>query len=111
MSIQPDSWIKKMCKDHKMIEPFAESQVRREDDEALISYGTSSFGYDVRCAREFKIFTNINSAIVDPKAFDDNSFDCIFAIEVMVHLENPFLFKKEIKRIIRETVGVKINGN
>ena len=57
-----------------MIEPFEPAQVRRHGDQRVISYGTSSYGYDVRCADEFKIFTNINSAVVDPKAFDDKSF-------------------------------------
>ena len=57
-----------------MIEPFESGQVRAAGDRPMVSYGTSSYGYDVRCSREFKIFTNINSAIVDPKAFDENSF-------------------------------------
>jgi dCTP deaminase len=57
-----------------MIEPFESGQVRESAEGRIISYGTSSYGYDVRCANEFKIFTNINSAIVDPKNFDDESF-------------------------------------
>ena len=57
-----------------MIEPFQADQVRVRDGERVISYGTSSYGYDVRCAPEFKVFTNINSATVDPKAFDERSF-------------------------------------
>lgn len=57
-----------------MIEPFAAGQVREQDGRRVISYGTSSYGYDVRCGRHFKIFTNINSTIVDPKAFDPSSF-------------------------------------
>ena len=72
MTIKSDNWIKKMAENHGMIEPFAESQIRHSDGKDLISYGTSSFGYDVRCASEFKVFTNINSAIVDPKSFDEN---------------------------------------
>ena len=74
MAIKSDQWIKKMARDHGMIEPFVENQVRYDDGESLISYGTSSYGYDVRCANEFKVFTNINSAVVDPKSFDDKSF-------------------------------------
>ena len=75
MSIKSDRWIRRMAKEHGMIEPFEPGQVRSNDAGARsISYGTSSYGYDVRCAREFKIFTNINSAIVDPKNFDENSF-------------------------------------
>jgi len=63
-----------MAAQHGMIEPFEPGQVRDVDGKRVISYGTSSYGYDIRCANEFKIFTNINSAIVDPKNFDDNSF-------------------------------------
>lgn len=74
MSIKADKWIRKMARDHGMIEPFEGGQVRSSGDNRLISYGTSSYGYDVRCSREFKVFTNINSATVDPKNFDENSF-------------------------------------
>ena len=74
MTIKSDKWIKQMANEHKMIEPFVESQIRKNGDQDLISYGTSSFGYDVRCANEFKVFTNINSAVVDPKNFDESSF-------------------------------------
>ncbi|MCG2633685.1 MAG: dCTP deaminase [Gammaproteobacteria bacterium] len=75
MSIKSDRWIRRMAEEQGMIEPFAPQQVRlNEAGEKLISYGTSSYGYDIRCSREFKIFTNINSAIVDPKAFDQKSF-------------------------------------
>ena len=74
MSIKSDLWIRRMADQYKMIEPFEAGQVRHKDGEKLISYGTSSYGYDVRCSREFKVFTNINSATVDPKAFDSNSF-------------------------------------
>ena len=67
MSIKSDHWIRRMAASHGMIEPFEPGQVRTVDGHRIISYGTSSYGYDVRCAREFKIFTNINSTIVDPK--------------------------------------------
>jgi len=70
MSIKPDHWIRKMARDHGMIEPYEDAQVRT----GTISYGLSSYGYDMRVASEFKIFTNVNNAIVDPKAFDDRSF-------------------------------------
>lgn len=63
-----------MAEERGMIEPFAAGQVREQDGRRVISYGTSSYGYDVRCGRHFKIFTNINSTIVDPKAFDPSSF-------------------------------------
>ena len=68
--IKPDRWIKRMARDHRMIEPFVESQVRG----SAISYGVSSYGYDIRVADEFKIFTNVDNAIVDPKDFASNSF-------------------------------------
>jgi dCTP deaminase len=74
MSIKSDQWIRRMAHEHGMIEPFAPEQVRYVDGHKIVSYGTSSYGYDVRCADEFKIFTNINSTIVDPKAFDEKSF-------------------------------------
>ncbi len=74
MSIKSDNWIRRMANEHRMIEPFAAEQVRHANGEKIISYGTSSYGYDVRCAGEFKIFTNINSTIVDPKRFDARSF-------------------------------------
>ena len=74
MSIKSDQWIRRMAQQHNMIEPFVEGQVRDADGNRVISYGTSSYGYDVRCADEFKIFTNINSVIVDPKNFDEESF-------------------------------------
>jgi dCTP deaminase len=74
MGIKSDSWIRRMAEEHEMIAPFEANQVRRTDKGPIVSYGTSSYGYDVRCADEFKVFTNINSSIVDPKDFDDGSF-------------------------------------
>ena len=75
MSIKSDKWIRKMAEDHELIEPFEAGQIRKDEkDNRLISYGTSSYGYDVRCSNEFKVFTNIHSATVDPKNFDENSF-------------------------------------
>jgi dCTP deaminase len=70
MAILSDRWIREQALGHGMIEPFVESQRR----DGCISYGLSSYGYDARVADDFKIFTNVNSAIVDPKAFDPNSF-------------------------------------
>ena len=70
MSIQPDTWIKKMCKEHNMIEPFLDHQI----SEGKISYGLSSMGYDVRISDEYRIFTNVNSSLVDPKNFSDDNF-------------------------------------
>ena len=75
MSIKADKWIRRMAAEQRMIEPFEPGQVRAAaDGHKIVSYGTSSYGYDVRCSDEFKIFTNINSSIVDPKAFDAKSF-------------------------------------
>lgn len=74
MTIRSDRWIRRMAKEQGLIEPFEEQQVRYVSGERVISYGTSSYGYDVRCADEFKIFTNINTTIVDPKEFDERSF-------------------------------------
>jgi len=74
MSIKSDKWIRRMAEQQDMISPFEAGQVREGENGRMISYGTSSYGYDVRCSDEFKIFTNINSAIVDPKNFDENSF-------------------------------------
>ena len=70
MSVKSDKWIRRMAVEHKMIEPFEDSQVR----DGVISYGVSSYGYDMRVADEFRIFTNVNSTIVDPKHFDSKSF-------------------------------------
>ena len=74
MSIKSDRWIRRMAAAQGMIDPFSPEQVRVAGGHKIVSYGTSSYGYDVRCADEFKIFTNINSTIVDPKNFDEKSF-------------------------------------
>lgn len=74
MSIKSDKWIERMAQDHGMITPYEPRQVRDTSRGRVISFGTSSYGYDVRCSSEFKIFTNINSTIVDPKNFDERSF-------------------------------------
>ena len=74
MSIKSDKWIRRMAEQHKMIEPFEPNQVKEKDGRRIVSYGTSSYGYDIRCSNEFKLFTNINSTIVDPKNFDPSSF-------------------------------------
>src|SRR5512146_2638147 len=74
MSIKSDRWIRRMAFEHGMIEPFEPGQIKHANGHSIVSYGTSSYGYDIRCSDEFKLFTNINSAIVDPKNFDSNSF-------------------------------------
>ena len=78
MSIKSDKWIRRMAQTTGMIEPFEPGQIRQRDvggvSHKIISYGTSSYGYDIRCAPEFKVFTNIHSTVVDPKNFDEKSF-------------------------------------
>src|SRR5262249_26885527 len=92
MSIKSDRWIRRMAQEHRMIEPFPDRQVR----EGVISYGVSSYGYDVRIADEFKIFTNINSTIVDPKHFDPRSF-VDFKGEVCIIPPNSFALARTVE--------------
>jgi dCTP deaminase len=103
MSVKPDKWIRRMALEHKMIEPFVESQVR----EGKVSYGLSSYGYDVRIADEFKIFTNINSTIVDPKNFDPRSF-VDFRGDICVIPPNSFALARTVEyfRIPRDVITV-----
>jgi dCTP deaminase len=74
MTVKSDRWIRRMANEFQMIDPFEPGQVKEIDGRRIVSYGTSSYGYDIRCADEFKLFTNINSTIVDPKAFDEKNF-------------------------------------
>ena len=97
MSIKSDKWIKEMAINYEMIKPFELEQVRLgKNEEKLISYGTSSYGYDVRCSDEFKVFTNINSATVDPKRFDEDSFVDVQS-EVCVIPPNSFALASTIQ--------------
>ena len=107
MSIKADKWIRRMSTEQKMIEPFEPGQVRAADGHRIVSYGTSSYGYDVRCSREFKIFTNINSTIVDPKAFDEKSFVDVHA-DVCIIPPNSFALARTVEyfRIPRSTLVV-----
>jgi deoxycytidine triphosphate deaminase len=107
MSIKSDNWIRRMARDHKMIEPFAEQQVRQANGHKIVSYGTSSYGYDVRCANEFKIFTNINSSIVDPKNFDEKSF-VDFGGDVCIIPPNSFALARTVEyfRIPRSVLTI-----
>jgi dCTP deaminase len=93
MAVKSDKWIRKMALEHQMIEPFLEKQVR----EGVISYGLSSYGYDVRIADEFKIFTNINHMVVDPKAFDPRSF-VDFHGEQCIIPPNSFALARTVER-------------
>ena len=103
MSVKSDKWIRRMALEHRMIEPFSEKQVA----EGLISYGLSSYGYDIRIADEFKIFTNIHSAIVDPKNFDPRSFMDVKA-DVCIIPPNSFALARTIEyfRIPRDVITV-----
>lgn len=74
MALKEDNWIKKMAEDHKMIEPFIDCQIKKTSTDKLISYGLSSYGYDLRVDRHFKVFTNVYNSVVDPKNFCENSF-------------------------------------
>ena len=96
MSIKSDRWIRRMADECGMIEPFVSGQVRENGENKIVSYGTSSYGYDVRCSDEFKIFTNINSAIVDPKCFDATSFVDLQS-EVCVIPPNSFALARTVE--------------
>ena len=103
MSIKSDIWIERMSIDHGMIEPFESAQSR----EGKISYGLSSFGYDIRVSHEYKIFTNINNSIVDPKNFDENSF-IDFTGEICIVPPNSFALARSIEyfRIPRDVLTI-----
>jgi dCTP deaminase len=103
MSVKSDKWIRRMALEHRMIEPFSEKQVA----DGLISYGLSSYGYDIRIADEFKIFTNIHSATVDPKNFDTRSFIDVKA-DVCIIPPNSFALARTVEyfRIPRTVITV-----
>jgi dCTP deaminase len=103
MGLKPDHWIRKMVAEKRMIEPFVEAQVR----DGVISYGVSSYGYDIRVADEFKIFTNVFSAVVDPKHFDPRSM-IDFQGEVCVIPPNSFALARTVEyfRIPRDVLTV-----
>ena len=108
MSIKSDKWIRRMANEHGMIDPFVDGQVKKnEAGHGMVSYGLSSYGYDVRCADEFKIFTNINSAVVDPKNFDANSFVDIKS-DVCIIPPNSFALARTVEylRIPRNVLTI-----
>ncbi len=107
MSVKSDRWIRRMAENHGMIEPFEPKQVRLHGDKKIISYGTSSYGYDIRCADEFKIFTNINSTIVDPKDFDHTSFVDVQS-DICVIPPNSFVLARSVEyfRIPRDVITI-----
>ncbi|HLI04823.1 MAG TPA: dCTP deaminase [Terracidiphilus sp.] len=103
MSIQSDRWIREQALKHGMIEPFSEKQVAG----GVISYGLSSYGYDLRVSDEFKIFTNVNSAIIDPKAFDERSFVSVQSDSVIIP-PNSFALARSVEyfRIPRNVLTI-----
>ena len=113
MTIKSDRWIRQMAEQHGMIEPFEPQLVRHVPSEItrnmrpVVSYGLSSYGYDIRCAREFKVFTNINSTIVDPKNFDPRNFVEIEADECIIP-PNSFALARTVEyfRIPRDVLTV-----
>ena len=103
MSIKSDKWIKRVAVEHQMIVPFEEGQIR----DGVISYGLSSYGYDIRVANEFKIFTNVNTTIVDPKNFDERSF-VDFKGDVCIVPPNSFALARTVEhfRIPRNVLTI-----
>jgi dCTP deaminase len=103
MGLKPDHWIRRMAHEYGMIEPFVEHQVR----EGVISYGLSSYGYDLRVANEYKIFTNVYSAIVDPKNFDSQSF-VDYVGDVCIIPPNSFVLARSVEyfRIPRSVLTI-----
>ena len=103
--VKSDTWIRKMAREHKMIEPFEEKQVRK----GVISFGVSSYGYDLRIADEFKIFTNINTTIVDPKNFDPKSL-VDFKGDVCIVPPNSFALGRSVEyfRIPRKVITITL---
>ena len=105
MSIKSDTWITRMALEHRMIEPFVNDQMRQ----GVISYGVSSYGYDMRIADDFKIFTNINACIIDPKAFDEASFVNVKG-DVCIVPPNSFALARSVEyfRIPRDVMTITV---
>lgn len=103
MTVKSDRWITKMAREHGMIEPFVDSQVK----DGAVSYGVSSYGYDVRISDEFKIFTNINTTVVDPKNFDEQAFQD-FKGDVCIIPPNSFALGRSVEyfRIPRRVITI-----
>ena len=110
MSVKSDSWIKKMATDHDMISPFSPQQIREEKGKKVVSYGLSSYGYDIRVADEFKIFTNIHSKEIDPKEIKKDCFVEVKADDILVP-PNSFALARTVeyfkipRRVITLCVG------
>jgi dCTP deaminase len=96
MSLQSDRWIRDMAQNQRMIEPFVDAQVRYVNEKKVISYGLSSYGYDLRVAREFKVFTNLYNSLVDPKNFSENAFVHFDADECIIP-PNSFALARSVE--------------
>ncbi len=109
MALQSDRWIRQMAKEHGMIEPFVDNQVRYEEGEKVISFGLSSYGYDLRVANEFKVFTNLYNSLVDPKNFSDSAFVNIEA-DTCIIPPNSFALARSVEyfRIPRNVLTICI---
>ncbi|MBS0656113.1 MAG: dCTP deaminase, partial [Verrucomicrobia bacterium] len=109
MALQSDRWIRRMAEEHGMIEPFIDNQVRCTEGEKVISFGLSSYGYDLRVANEFKVFTNLYNSLVDPKNFSENAFVHIEA-ETCIIPPNSFALARSVEyfRIPRNVLTICI---
>lgn len=109
MSLQSDRWIRKMALEKGMIEPFIDGLVREENGKKVVSYGLSSYGYDLRVSDEFKVFTNLNNSLVDPKAFQKSAFVDVIG-ETCIIPPNSFALAKSVEyfRIPREVLTLCI---
>jgi dCTP deaminase len=107
MSFQSDRWIRKKAEEEGMIEPFVDTQVRYVNERKVISYGLSSYGYDLRVAREFKVFTNLHNSIIDPKAFQAEAFIDVEA-DVCIVPPNSFALARSVEyfRIPRNVIAI-----
>lgn len=109
MSIKSDKWIRQMAQEHGMIEPFVDRQVKtiEKNQAPLVSYGLSSYGYDIRVANEFKVFTNVHNSIVDPKNFQEDSFVRI-TTDVCIVPPNSFALARSVEyfRIPRDVLTI-----
>jgi len=109
MALQSDRWIRHMAKEHGMIDPFVDNQVRYEEGEKVISFGLSSYGYDLRVANEFKVFTNLYNSLVDPKNFSESAFVHIEA-DTCIIPPNSFALARSVEyfRIPRNVLTICI---
>lgn len=109
MTLKSDRWIRQMAKEKKMIEPFVDTQMRYVDEKRVISFGLSSYGYDLRVANEFKVFTNLYNSLVDPKQFRDNAFVDIEA-DTCIIPPNSFALARSVEyfRIPRDVLTICI---